>query len=43
MWDTITKGIDEYKQVKDEQVIQRQQDRKRLEEVRNEAKDVFGR
>ena len=43
MWDTITHGIDEYKQVKDEQVIQRQQDRKRLEEIRNEAKDVFGR
>lgn len=41
MWDTITKGIDEYKQVKDEQVIQRKQDRKRLEEIRNEAKDVF--
>lgn len=43
MWDTIVKGIDEYKQVKDQQVIQRQQDRVRLEQIREEAKDVFSK
>ncbi|MGM9925395.1 MAG: toxic anion resistance protein [Bacillus sp. (in: firmicutes)] len=41
MWDTITKGIDEYKQVKEEQSMQRIEDKKRLESLREEAKRVL--
>lgn len=41
MWDTITKGIDEYKKVKEEQSMQRIQDKKRLEALRDDAKRVI--
>lgn len=41
MWDTILKGIDEYKKVKEEQSMQRIEDRKRLEALREEAKRVL--
>lgn len=41
MWETITKGIDEYKQVKEEQSMQRIEDKKRLESLREEAKRVL--
>ncbi|WP_042345164.1 toxic anion resistance protein [Bacillus massiliigorillae] len=41
MWDTITKGIDDYKKVKDEQAMQRIEDRKRLEVLREDAKRVL--
>lgn len=41
MWDTIVTGIDEYKQVKEEQSMQRIEDRKRLEEIRDDAKRVL--
>ena len=41
MWDTIVSGIDEYKQVKEEQSMQRIADRKRLETLREDAKKVL--
>lgn len=41
MWDTIVKGIDEYKQVKEEQAMQRIEDRKKLEALREDAKKVL--
>lgn len=41
MWDTIVKGIDEYKKVKDEQSLQRIEDKKRLETLREDAKRVL--
>jgi uncharacterized protein YaaN involved in tellurite resistance len=41
MWDTIVKGIDEYKKVKGEQSLQRIEDRKRLEALSEDAKRVL--
>ncbi len=41
MWDTIEKGITEYKKVKEEQSMQRIEDRKRLETLRDNAKRVL--
>ena len=41
MWETIVKGIDEYKKVKEEQSMQRIEDRKRLEALREDAKRVL--
>ena len=41
MWDTIVKGIDEYKKVKDEQSLQRIEDKKRLETLREDPKRVL--
>ncbi|WP_342511889.1 toxic anion resistance protein [Sporosarcina sp. FSL K6-1522] len=41
MWDTIVSGIDEYKKVKEEQSMQRIEDRKRLETLREDAKRVL--
>lgn len=41
MWDTIVKGIDEYKKVKEEQSMQRIEDKKRLETIREDAKRVL--
>lgn len=41
MWDTIVKGIAEYKQVKEEQSMQRIEDRKKLEALREDAKKVL--
>ncbi|MFS0780479.1 toxic anion resistance protein [Bacillus sp. 1P06AnD] len=41
MWDTIVKGIDDYKKVKDEQAMQRIEDKKRLESLREDAKRVL--
>ncbi|MGE7919444.1 toxic anion resistance protein [Viridibacillus sp. NPDC093762] len=41
MWDTIVTGIDEYKAVKQEQAVQRVEDKKRLETIREDAKRVL--
>ncbi len=41
MWDTIVSGIDDYKKVKEEQSMQRIEDRKRLETLREDAKRVL--
>ncbi|GEK35126.1 toxic anion resistance protein [Kurthia sibirica] len=41
MWDTITTGIDDYKRVKEEQSVQRVEDRKRLEALKIEAQKVL--
>lgn len=41
MWETIVTGIDEYKKVKEEQSMQRIEDRKRLETLREDAKRVL--
>ncbi len=41
MWDTIIKGIEEYKQVKEEQAMQRVEDKKQLERLRADAKRVL--
>ncbi|RID86995.1 toxic anion resistance protein [Peribacillus asahii] len=41
MWTTIEKGIVEYKRVKEEQSLQRVEDKKRLEALQEEAKRVL--
>jgi uncharacterized protein YaaN involved in tellurite resistance len=41
MWDTIVRGIEEYKKVKEEQSMQRIEDRKRLEAIREDVKRVL--
>lgn len=43
MWDTIVKGIDEYKKVKEEQSMKRVEDRKRMEVLREDMKRVLSR